>query len=237
MGLGVRVDDDKFGGGFLLLITFLFWERKQKNPFLPLQALKIPTLAGGLIVSCASFILSNTLLVLIPFYLMGAAAPFSSSTTGYIMAAYPIALAFAGPLAGYCSDRYGSHRLMLMGLSCMGSGFILLLVYLDHIPVYGIAAILSLIGLGMGLIASPNNSFIMQQTPREYVGSIGGLIALTRNAGMVFGSALGLGVMSGETGQGSQLQAFKLVFEINIFICLSVIVLMVVINRRSFKSA
>ncbi|WP_143763127.1 MULTISPECIES: MFS transporter [Paenibacillus] len=224
-------------GGFLLLITFLFWERKQKNPFLPLQALKIPTVAGGLIVSCASFILSNTLLVLIPFYLMGAAVPFSSSTTGYIMAAYPIALAFAGPLAGYCSDRYGSHRLMLMGLSCMGSGFILLLVYLDHIPVYGIAAILSLIGLGMGLIASPNNSFIMQQTPREHVGSIGGLIALTRNAGMVFGSALGLGVMSGGTGQGSQLQAYKLVFEINIFICLGVIVLMIVINRRSFKSA
>lgn len=89
----------------------------------------------------------------------------------------------------------------------------------------------------MGLIASPNNSFIMQQTPREHVGSIGGLIALTRNAGMVFGSALGLGVMSGGTGQGSQLQAYKLVFEINIFICLGVIVLMIVINRRSFKSA
>lgn len=28
------------------------------------------------------------------------------------MAAYPITLAFAGPLAGYWSDRYSSHRLM-----------------------------------------------------------------------------------------------------------------------------
>ncbi|KTD87397.1 MFS transporter [Paenibacillus etheri] len=222
---------------FLLLVTFLLWERRQKTPFLPLRALRIPAVAGGLIVSCASFILSNTLLVLIPFYLMGTTVQFSSSTTGYIMAAYPIALAFAGPLAGYWSDRYGSRQLMLMGLSCMGSGFVLLLLFLENIRVYGIAAILCLIGLGMGLIASPNNSYIMQQTPREHVGSIGGIIALTRNAGMVFGSALGLGMVSGEIGQESPLQAFKMVFGINIFICMSVIILMVVINRRPFKSA
>lgn len=71
---------------FLLLVTFLLWERRQKKPFLPLRALKIPAVAVGLIVSCASFILSNTLLVLIPFYLMGTTVQFSSSTTGYIMA-------------------------------------------------------------------------------------------------------------------------------------------------------
>lgn len=169
---------------------------------------------------------------------MGTAAGFTSSKTGYIMAAYPIALAFSGPLAGYWSDRYGSRRLMLMGLSCMGSGFILLLIFLENIPVYGIAAILCLIGLGMGLIASPNNSYIMKQTPREHVGSIGGLIALTRNAGMVFGSALGLGLgmVSGEIGQRNSIQAFKMVFGINIVICIGVIILMIVINRRTLKS-
>lgn len=167
---------------------------------------------------------------------MGTVVGFSSATTGYVMAAYPIALASAGPLAGCWSDRYGSHRLMLMGLSSMGSGFILLLVYLESIPIYGMAAILSLIGLGMGLIASPNNSYIMQRTPREHVGSIGGIIALTRNAGMVFGSAFGLGIVSGEAGQENQLQAFKMVFEINIFICIGVIILMVIINKWTYKS-
>lgn len=126
---------------------------------------------------------------------------------------------------------------MLMGLSCIGSGFVLLLLFLENIPVYGIAAILCLIGLGMGLTASPNNSYIMQQTPKEHLGSIGGNIALTRNAGMVFGSALGLGMVSGEIGQESTLQAYKLVFGINIFICIGVIILMVAINRRPFKSA
>ncbi|WP_339320101.1 MFS transporter [Paenibacillus sp. FSL R10-2734] len=223
-------------GVALLLGAFILWERRQEVPFLPLKALKIPAVAGGLIVSCASFILSNTLLVLIPFYLMGTVVGFSSATTGYVMAAYPIALASAGPLAGCWSDRYGSHRLMLMGLSSMGSGFILLLVYLESIPIYGMAAILSLIGLGMGLIASPNNSYIMQRTPREHVGSIGGIIALTRNAGMVFGSAFGLGIVSGEAGQENQLQAFKMVFEINIFICIGVIILMVIINKWTYKS-
>lgn len=81
---------------------------------------------------------------------------------------------------------------MLMGLSCMGSGFVLLLLFLENIPVYGIAAILCLIGLGM---------------------------------------------VSREIGQESPLQAYKLVFGINIFICIGVIILMVAINRRPFKSA
>jgi len=47
----------------------------------------------------------------------------------------------------------------------------------------------------MGLIASPNNSFIMRHAPSEHVGSIGGMIALTRNLGMLIGASLALGVI------------------------------------------
>jgi len=48
--------------------------------------------------------------------------------------------------------------------------------------------------------------------------------------------SIGLGMVSGDSGQENQLQAFKMVFGINIFICIGVIIMMVSINRWKFKS-
>ncbi|WP_412679428.1 hypothetical protein [Brevibacillus fortis] len=75
----------------------------------------------------------------------------------------------------------------------------------------------------MGLIASPNNSYIMRYVPLEYAGAIGGMIALTRNAGMVVGAALGLGMMNVESSQAVQatIDAYRAVFEAGGLICLS----------------
>ncbi|AJS61427.1 MFS transporter [Paenibacillus sp. IHBB 10380] len=214
-----------FTGSFIVLSVLLLWELRQSIPFLPLKALRIPAVSYGLLISCASFMFSNTILVIIPFYLTGTAT-LPPSTIGYVMAAYPLTLAFMGPIAGYLSDRYGSNRLMFLGLCSMGSGFVIFSCYLGQLSIGWIAAVLAIIGLGMGLIASPNNSFIMQRTPREQVGSIGGMIALTRNAGMVFGSALGLGVMNGGIEQDSQVDTFRSAFEINILVCIGVMVLL-----------
>jgi len=169
--------------------------------------------------------MSNTVLVALPFYLSGR---FSLSSIGTIMAAYPILLAFAGPISGRLSDRYGSRRFLLLGLCGIGSGLILFALYLEQLSIVSIVAVLSLIGLGMGLIASPNNSIIMQHAPTEHVGSIGGLIALTRNAGMVIGAALGLGGIGNGAGLGQALalDSFKTVFQINALICIGALILL-----------
>ncbi|MBP1988855.1 MFS transporter [Paenibacillus eucommiae] len=217
-----------FAAALITLLILLLWEQRQTFPFLPIRALRISAVSYGLIVSCASFMLANTLLVVIPFYLSGTAG-LSPSTAGYMLAAYPITLALAGPVAGYLSDRYGSRRFMFLGLGGMGSGFALLALYLGQLPVIGVLAVLALIGLGMGLIASPNNSFIMKHAPAEHIGSIGSMIALTRNAGMVIGAALGLGVIprgAGQPGQAELLASYQSVFEINLYVCIGVITLL-----------
>ncbi|RXZ81647.1 MFS transporter [Paenibacillaceae bacterium] len=219
-------------GVAIVAVLLFFWERRQLVPFLPLNVLRVPAIASGLLISCASFMLANTILVIIPFYLSEMGPAFTPSITGYAMTAYPIALAFMGPLAGQLSDRYGSRRLMQLGLSSMGIGFIVLVLFLEQLQMGGIVAVLAMIGMGMGLVASPNNSFIMRHTPAEHVGSIGGMIALTRNAGMVFGSALGLGVMNGTVTGDGELVAFKTAFQINLFICFSAMALLAVLSRR-----
>lgn len=226
-----------FTVGFVALAVLLFWELRQNTPFLPIKAIRIPAVSYGLIVSCASFVLTNTVLVVMPFYMSGMVG-YSPAVVGYIMTSYPIMLAFTSPVAGHLSDRIGSSFLMIIGLCGMGAGLAVLALFLGQLPIVGLIAALALIGMGMGLIASPNNSFIMRYVPLEYAGSIGGMIALTRNTGMVLGAALGLGIMN--TGQIPSLDAFHLVFIINIAICIVCVAVLGyrvhLENRRDRKS-
>lgn len=174
------------------LLLLLGWELRQPSPFLPVHVLRIPQVGIGLIISVVSFALANHGLVTLPFYLSGI-EDLTPSLAGVVLAFYPLLLAVTGPLAGHLSDAWGPKSLVPMGLAAMGGGAVLFFLYLDSLPIWGISSVLALIGLGMGLLASPNNSFIMRHTPREHIGAISGMIALTRNLGMALGAALGLG--------------------------------------------
>ncbi|MFO1443372.1 MFS transporter [Bacillus sp. Bva_UNVM-123] len=99
-------------------------------------------------------------------------------TVQWITIGYLLVIASSLPIMGSLGDRFG-HRLI------HNLGFIGSVVFPHPLSPVGVIIILAFIGLGMGLIASPNNSFIMQHVPIDFVGAIGGIIALTRNLGMV----------------------------------------------------
>ncbi|MBD2860816.1 MFS transporter [Paenibacillus oceani] len=166
-----------------------------------------PGVLSGLLISCAAFLLANTVLVVMPFYFSGEAG-ISPAMAGYMMTAYPILLALASPAAGRGSDRFGSAGFIAAGLLSMTAGIAILALALDKLPLWGIAAVLALIGAGMGLIASPNNSLIMRLVPAGHTGAIGGWIAFTRNAGMVLGAFLGFGALDGGAGAERYSHAF-----------------------------
>jgi len=178
--------------------AFVLWELRQRSPFLPIRLLRIPSLSCGLVISGASFMIANTVLVFLPFYFSTLAGGLSPSAAGYLMATYPILLALASPIAGHWSDHHGSKRFIRLGMIAMGMALLLFAIpsYQNHASIAVPLVALALLGAGMGLLAAPNNSYIMQQAPLEHIGSIGGLIALTRNLGMVAGAALGLRAMN-----------------------------------------
>ncbi|MFD2114951.1 MFS transporter [Paenibacillus yanchengensis] len=219
------------------IIAFIMWERRQPVPFLSLDLFRSASLSGGMIVSVMTYMIANTVLVTLPFYLSGSAG-LQPSTAGNIMATYPILLAIAGPIAGYLSDRFGSRLLMLIGTTSMMAALVLFVVSPAIAPIILLLTALFLLGIGMGLLSAPNNSFIMQHAPVEHVGAIGGMIALTRNLGMVVGAALGLGSMSfaGE-GQGklSLLHTLRPVFGSYILVALLVVIVLAVSLRSKVQ--
>lgn len=211
-----------FGGVLVLAWAFVWWERRQSVPFLPVAVFRLSAVSSGLFISFTSFVLANLVLVVLPFYLLDQ-AHVSPLTAGYMMTAYPLLLALTGPFSGWASDRFQARPLIFAGLGAMGVGMTVLAIWLEALSTVEIIGVLALVGAGMGLIASPNNSYIMRHVPMEHAGAIGGMIALTRNAGMVVGAALGLGMMNGESNQAVQpvIDAYHAVFEAGGLICLS----------------
>ncbi len=201
--------------GFVALFLFLLRERRQTAPLLPMPMLRIPSIITGLLISTVSFVLINSVLVTMPFYLAHTTT-YSPFAIGLIMTAYPVLFALASPFAGRMSDHTNPQLLMCIALGCMMIALVILSFFLHELTLLGLIVVLSLMGLGMGGLAAPNNGYIMRTVPVEYAGSIGGMIALTRNVGMVIGAALGLGMMIGHGGHVD----LSSVFQINIGICL-----------------
>lgn len=175
--------------------------QRKSMPILPIAVFRIPSVSFGLLISCASFVLANLVLVVMPFYYVDVTGT-GMVLAGNLMLAYPLCLAVIGPFAGSWSDRYGSKLLIGFGLSAMATGFGILWLFLDLMSMYGTTLVLTCFGVGMGLIASPNNSFMLKKVPVTYIGATGGWIALTRNGGMALGASIGLGALHATDGPG-----------------------------------
>ncbi|WP_229692416.1 MFS transporter [Paenibacillus radicis (ex Gao et al. 2016)] len=206
------------GMGLAVLLAFLLWERKHPAPFLPIRAITVHAVSIGLLTSTVTFMAANTVIVSLPFLFSGLSG-LSSSSIGLLMTIYPASLAIVGPIAGHLSDRMSSRRLLSIGLIGISAGIAVFTIAVTSFPIIAAIVGLSLCGLGMALIASPNMNFIMGHTAKEHIGAIGGMIALTRNLGLVVGAALGLGVIKGSSiGEQSWLP-FQLVMVIMIGLC------------------
>jgi len=200
------------------LLLLMLWEKRQETPFLPLQTCKSPMVASGMVVTFAAYAAANTTLAVTPFYLTGHQR-MATALAGYMMIAYPLVLAIAGPVAGRMSDRYGPKQLTLAGLVLMGLGTLLFALFYEHSSLVLIAIMIGLVGAGMGLTASPNLSLIMKHVPAHESASISGMVGMIRNVGMVFGTAMGLGMLKG-AGDGGEITDYSGGFSLSAFVCL-----------------
>ncbi len=112
------------------------------------------------------------------------------------MTAFPLTVLVVAPLAGALSDKIGQRGLAFLGsLLCTFAAWALAGLNQQAAPP-DVAWRLSVFGLGTGFFQSPNNSAVMGAVPKFRLGIAGGVLATTRNVGMVLGIALGGAVLA-----------------------------------------
>jgi EmrB/QacA subfamily drug resistance transporter len=172
-------------------IAFVAVEFRQPSPLVRLALLRNQALAGGL---SANMIVSTVMmatLIVGPFYLTKVLG-LNPASTGLILSVGPLAAATAGIPAGRLVDRFGTARAALSGLTALAAGAVALSVVPSSFGVAGYVMPIITMTTGYGLFQAANSSQMMAGASAAERGVVSGLLALSRNLGLVTGaSAMG----------------------------------------------
>ncbi len=168
---------------------FIWWERRTAQPMLNLNifrqaAFSLNLLAGFILFCSISFNLLMAPLLLQLVYEL------DLQTTGFVLISLPITLSLVSPISGRLSDRIGARLLTISGLVTIMLSFIAMSIILNGAPLIYMIGALLLLGAGIGLFQSPNNSVIMGNAPAEALGVAGALLAVMRTLGQTGGIAI-----------------------------------------------
>lgn len=170
-------------------IAFYWMERRSPQPMLDLSLFANQKFSFANISALISFMALFAAMWLTPFFL-SIILHYGILKVGYIMAAGPVAIFFIAPVAGVLSDRISTRPLMFIGMTIAGFGLLLLSGLDESSKAFDVVWRLLIVGIGIGMFQSPNNSTVMGSVPPWHLGIASGILAAMRNVGMVLGLAL-----------------------------------------------
>ncbi len=191
-----------FAFGIFFLLALVYIQRRHPQPIIDPVLFRNRLFTINLITGLLVFIGLGSG-VLIPFYLETVLG-YDVQQVGLLLAVVPVALGIVSPISGVLSDRMGSRPISALGLAVTMLGYLGLSTLSTETTAVGFMLRYGLIGIGVGLFQSPNNSAMMGTAPRERLGVASGILAMTRNLGQTVGiaalGALWSGLVFGAAG-------------------------------------
>ena len=179
-------------GGTVLLLISVAVESVVDDPMFPLGLFRNRAFAAGNISGFLASVARGGLQFMIIIWLQGIWLPLHGVSyantplqAGIDTLPQMVGFLIAGPLSGRLSDRFGARWFGFAGMMASAAGFFLMQTLPSDFSYWAFAAYLFLIGLGMGMFASPNTTAIMNSVPAKNRGVASGMRATFQNAGMM----------------------------------------------------
>ncbi len=173
----------------ILLTLFVVLERRAAQPIVDLNLFRNRLFAGGNTSLGIMFVAIAANTFLMPFYLIDGLGR-SASETGLLLAIVPLTMLVIGPPSGWLSDKIGSRLLCTVGVALISVALFLLSGLGTESSDTDILLRLIVLGAGIGMFSSPNNSSIMGSVPRDKLSTGSAMIATVRQIGMSIGIAV-----------------------------------------------
>jgi len=179
-------------GSVTSLVAFAVVECRVAEPMFRLALFRIRAFTFGSLSTFLAAVSRGGLMFMLIIWLQGIWLPlhgygFTETPlwAGIYMLPLTIGLLFAGPTSGYLSDRYGARPFATGGMlaAALGFGLLMMLPIDFSYPVF--ASILLLIGISMGMFASPNRAAVMNSLPAGDRGAGGGMNQTFQNSAQV----------------------------------------------------
>ncbi len=195
------------GVGALLLLGFVGWEARARNPMIPMDMFRSRAFAAANTASLLMYFgMFGSIFLLSQFFqIVQGYNPFETGIRVLPWTAMPAVVA---PLAGYFSGRIGARPILVVGLALMslGLGWIAAIAsptapYIDFVPAFVVS------GIGMGMFFAPIANLVLSAVRPEEEGKASGANNAIREVGGVFGVAVLASVFSANGSYASP-QAF-----------------------------
>ena len=175
-------------GGVLLLIAFVVVELKVDDPMFRLELFRNRSFAMNNVAGFLASVARGGLQFMIIIWLQGVWLPlhgYSFEKTplwaGIYMIPLTVGFLAIAPVGGILADRYGARELAALGMVITAAGFFGLTVISADFSYPVFAALLLVLGIGMGLFTAPNTTAIMNAVPAAYRGVASGMRATFQN--------------------------------------------------------
>ncbi|WP_239089994.1 MDR family MFS transporter [Sphaerimonospora thailandensis] len=186
-----------FAAGVALVVSFVLVERRAAEPVLPLWVFRHRVLTGGNIAALGIGAFTIGLSSYVPTYAQGVLGT-SALVAGFTLAALSIGWPFAATLSGRLYMRIGFRDTSLIGTTVIVAGAVLCVLLGQESQVWQVAGACLVIGLGMGLTASPTLVAVQSVVGWERRGVVTGTNMFCRSIGSAVGAAV-LGAVSNAT--------------------------------------
>jgi MFS family permease len=174
------------------LAAFVLVERRVPDPMFRLGLFRIRAFTFGTLSTFLSAVARGGLMFMLVIWLQGLWLPehgydFTSTPlwAGIYMLPLTVGMLVAGPTSGYLSDRFGARPFATGGMLGAAASFGLLLLLPVDFRYPSFAVVLFLLGVSMGLFASPNRAAVMNSLPRGDRGAGGAMNQTFQNSAQV----------------------------------------------------
>ena len=193
--------------GVVLLACFAAWERRHRDPLVPLGLFRSRTFTIMVVLSAGvQFALQSMLLV--SSVNLQSALGFTAVHAGLTSLPLTVAMTSLAPFAGRLTDRFGGKYVLMAGLAVYAAGIAgVAAVASVHATSLTFAPVLAVAGLGMGAIFAPQATMGMRAAPPALAGAASGVLNTGRQLGATLGGAITGAVLATQLAAGLQTRA------------------------------
>jgi MFS family permease len=197
----------------VLLFVFVRRQFSATTPIAEWRLFRIRSYAGATGYILLSNLVMYTTILAVPFFVEEVQNK-DNLTTGTLLGAISIPVALLAPIGGRVSDAVGRRPLAVIGSVLIAIGVTALLVGIGRdAPYLFLAAVLALLGVGLGLSVGPASAAAIESTPREMAGAAAGTNSMMRYVGSIIGAGV-LGTVLNTNGAVPGIDLFRLIFAV-----------------------
>lgn len=175
--------------GILVLVEFIKYELKIKNPIYEIRLFKNKIYTASNIASLISYFATFVVTYILNYhfqYIHG----LDPQTSGIVLVVTPVIMAIIAPISGRLSDKYPPQIITAIGMGLVTIA-LFILTFLDKTTPFALVLLAMILqGIGFGFFSSPNSNIIMSSVDKDDVGTASASLSTVRTIGQSF--SLGL---------------------------------------------